>query len=80
MKKQQKKGSIKYKSMTMKKTTFALFLGNRGTFPASLLKEAREEMCSSLNKLGHEVLIPPADTSESGAFEIPAEDAELIKE
>jgi L-fucose isomerase-like protein len=57
----------------MNKTTFALFLGNRGTFPASLIQQAREEMSAALQAMGHEVLIPPADTTTSGAFESPAE-------
>lgn len=57
----------------MKKSTFALFLGNRGTFPASLIQQAREEMSNALQEIGHEVLIPPVETTTSGAFESPAE-------
>ena len=41
----------------MNKTTFALFFGNRGFFPASLIASAREEMKRELNALGHEVLM-----------------------
>jgi len=55
------------------KTTFALFLGNRGTFPASLIQQARNEMCDSLESMGFNVLIPPADLTISGAFETPTE-------
>jgi L-fucose isomerase-like protein len=57
----------------MNKTSFALFLGNRGTFPASLIQQAREEMSSALQAMGHEVLVPSAETTTSGAFESPAE-------
>ncbi len=57
----------------MKHTTFALFLGNRGTFPASLIEQARNEMCNSLNTLGYDVLVPPSDMTDSGAFETPTE-------
>ena len=42
---------------TMDKTTFALFFGNRGFFPASLLAEAREELPRVLKGMGHEVLM-----------------------
>lgn len=59
--------------MIKSKTTFALFLGNRGTFPASLIRQSRDEMCNTLQALGHDVLIPPANTTDSGAFETPAE-------
>ncbi len=55
------------------KTTFALFLGNRGTFPATLIQQARDEMSIALVALGYEVLIPPVNTTASGAFETPSE-------
>lgn len=55
------------------KSTFALFLGTRGNFPLSLIQQAREEMSNALLEMGHEVLIPPADLTASGAFETPAE-------
>ena len=55
------------------KTSFALFLGNRGTFPASLIQQAREEMSTTLMALGYEVLIPPVNTTLTGAFETPTE-------
>ncbi len=41
----------------MNKTSFALFFGNRGFFPASLIASAREEMKRELNALGHEVMM-----------------------
>jgi L-fucose isomerase-like protein len=55
------------------KTTFALFFGNRGFFPASLIASAREEMQRELIALGHEVLMLPADATRYGAVETPQE-------
>lgn len=57
----------------MKKTTFALFFGNRGFFPASLIAGAREEMCRELNALGHEVLMLEESATRYGAVETPQE-------
>ncbi len=57
----------------MNKTTFALFFGNRGFFPASLIAGAREEMRRELNALGHEVLMLDADATRHGAVETPQE-------
>lgn len=55
------------------KSTFALFIGNRGTFPASLIQEAKSEMCHVLETMGHQVLLPPANLTKSGAIESPTE-------
>ncbi len=57
----------------MKKTTFALFFGNRGFFPASLIAGAREEMRRELNALGHEVLMLEDSATRYGAVETPQE-------
>ncbi len=57
----------------MKKTTFALFFGNRGFFPASLIASAREEMKRELNILGHEVIMLDAQSTRYGAVETPQE-------
>jgi L-fucose isomerase-like protein len=57
----------------MKKTTFALFFGNRGFFPASLIASAREDMRRELKTLGHEVLMLDADATRYGAVETPQE-------
>ena len=57
----------------MKKTTFALFFGNRGFFSASLIAGAREEMRSELNALGHEVLMMDESATRYGAVETPQE-------
>jgi L-fucose isomerase-like protein len=57
----------------MNKTTFALFFGNRGFFPASLIAGAREEMKRELNALGHEVLMLSTEATRYGAIETPRE-------
>jgi len=57
----------------MNKTTFALFFGNRGFFPASLLAEAREELPRLLKAMGHEVLMLEASATRHGAVETPRE-------
>ena len=51
------------------KSRFALFFGNRGFFPASLLESAREEMSRVLRDLGHEVIMLDADATRHGAVE-----------
>ena len=51
------------------KSTFALFVGNRGMFPASLLAEARETIPALLESWGHRVLMMPADATRLGAVE-----------
>ena len=55
------------------KTTFALFFGNRGFFPASLMASARKEMREVLEGLGHGVLMLDEAATRSGAVETPAE-------
>jgi L-fucose isomerase-like protein len=57
----------------MDKTAFALFFGNRGFFPASLIAEARSEMKHALTSLGHEVLLLEEDATRYGAVETPCE-------
>lgn len=48
--------------MTTKKTTFALYFGNRGFFPGSLIAEARDQMVGALEGLGHDVLVMDTST------------------
>lgn len=55
------------------KTTFALFFGNRGFFPASLQASARRTLAGALRALGHRTLALPADATRHGAVETPAE-------
>jgi L-fucose isomerase-like protein len=57
----------------MKKSAFALFFGNRGFFPASLIASAREEMVNELHALGHDALVLEADATRYGAVETPLE-------
>jgi L-fucose isomerase-like protein len=57
----------------MDKTTFALFFGNRGVFPASLIAGAREEMERELHALGHEVIMLDPSATRYGAVETPQE-------
>jgi len=57
----------------MQKTTFAVFFGNRGFFPASLIAGARQEMARELNVLGHETLLLEAEATRYGAVETPLE-------
>jgi L-fucose isomerase-like protein len=59
--------------MDIKKTTFALFFGNRGFFPGSLMASARAEMKKVLTGLGHEVLMLDAEATRHGAVETPRE-------
>ena len=53
----------------MKKQTFALYFGNRGFFPESLIGSAREEMVKAVPDAGYDYLIPPADMTRYGAVE-----------
>ncbi|MDO8585510.1 MAG: hypothetical protein Q7T82_00565 [Armatimonadota bacterium] len=61
------------------KTTLALYFGNRGFFPASLMSSAREELSRVLKGLGHEVLMLDAGATRHGAVETPAEGAVYAK-
>lgn len=53
----------------MKKTTFAVFFGNRGFFPASLIAGAREDMQRELKALGHDVIMLNESATRYGAVE-----------
>ena len=55
------------------KTTFALFYGNRGFFPASLIEQARSDLPRVLKDMGHEVLMLDKDATRYGAVETPRE-------
>ncbi len=55
------------------KSTFALFFGNRGFFPAALQKSARAEMESRLRALGHKTLTLDFKATRNGAVETPEE-------
>lgn len=55
--------------MTVQKSTFALFFGNRGFFPASLIAEARETLPKVLKEWGHNVILLDEDATRHGAVE-----------
>lgn len=55
--------------MPSRKTTFAVFFGNRGFFPASLQASARREMTETLKKLGHHPLTLDVKATRFGAVE-----------
>jgi L-fucose isomerase-like protein len=55
--------------MAPRKSTFALFFGNRGFFPASLIAEARETLPRVLRQMGHDVLMLEEDATRYGAVE-----------
>ncbi|PIE32314.1 hypothetical protein CSA56_15690 [candidate division KSB3 bacterium] len=59
--------------MNQHKSTFALFFGNRGFFPASLQSSAREELPRILKAMGHDTIMMEADATRYGAVETPAE-------
>ena len=55
--------------MTAAKTTFALFFGNRGFFPASLIAQARSELSQTLRAWGYGVLMLEEAATRHGAVE-----------
>ncbi|OPZ86942.1 MAG: hypothetical protein BWY76_00712 [bacterium ADurb.Bin429] len=57
----------------MQPLTFALYFGNRGFFPESLLASARREMLSVVEGAGHRTLMLDADATRNGAVETVAE-------
>jgi L-fucose isomerase-like protein len=59
--------------MMSSKTTFAVCFADRGFFPASLQSEARMEMQSLLEKLGHGVLMMDGAATPHGAVESTAD-------
>ena len=65
--------------MLSQKTKFALFFGNRGLFPASLIASARREMAGALKELGHKVLSLPEAATRCGAVETVKEGAIYAK-
>jgi L-fucose isomerase-like protein len=61
--------------MQTAKTTFALFFGNRGFFPGSLIAAARQEMSQRLLEWGYGVLMMDESATRYGAVETPEEGA-----
>lgn len=52
-----------------KNMKFALYFGNRGFFPASLIAGAREEMVKAVTDAGYDYIIAPEDLTCCGAVE-----------
>jgi len=48
---------------------FGLLVGNRGFFPAHLVKSGRAEMIARLENLGHDVICPTPEQTKFGAVE-----------
>lgn len=67
------KNKKEIKMTTPEKTTFALFFGNRGFFPAGLMAEARKQLPEALKNLGHASLMMDAKSTRHGAVETIAE-------
>jgi L-fucose isomerase-like protein len=65
--------------MTKDKSTFALFFGNRGFFPESLIAIARKEVGDTLKKLGYGSLIMDSALTRFGAVESPEEGRKYAK-
>ncbi len=61
------------------KTTFALFFGNRGFFPVSLIQQAREKLICVLRELGHGALMLPETATPHGAVETAKEGAKCAR-
>jgi L-fucose isomerase-like protein len=59
--------------MKANKSSFALFFGNRGFFPESLIAEARKELPEALEKLGYGSLMMDVGLTRYGAVESPQE-------
>ena len=57
----------------MKTMTFALYFGNRGFFPESLIAGARQEMEARLQELGYKSIYLDAAVTRNGAIETVAE-------
>ena len=53
----------------MRTMTFALYFGNRGFFPETLIAGAREEMSQAVRQAGYTPLLLDADATRYGAVE-----------
>jgi L-fucose isomerase-like protein len=59
--------------MKKNKSTFAVFIGNRGFFSSSMLEESLNELLNSLKALGHTTIMPDYNLTANGAIETPSE-------
>ena len=65
--------------MKDQKSTFALYFGNRGFFPESLIAIARKEVSETLKKLGHSTLMMDSNLTRYGAIETTEEGRKYAK-
>lgn len=61
------------------KSTFALYFGNRGFFPESLIAIARKEVSDILSKLGYGSIMMDSELTRYGAVESPEEGRKYAK-
>ena len=57
----------------MKRTTFALYFGNRGFFPGELIADARKSLIKACEQNGYDYIIMDEALTRYGAVETPAE-------
>ena len=65
--------------MKNQKSTFALYFGNRGFFPESLIAIARKEVSETLKKLGYSSLMTDINLTRYGAVETAEEGRKYAK-
>ena len=65
--------------MKNQKSTFALYFGNRGFFPESLIAIARKEVSETLKKLGYYSIMMDSSLTRFGAVETPDEGRKYAK-
>ena len=59
--------------MTKQPLTFALYFGNRGFFPETLIAGARQELKAQVEALGYNALLLEESATRFGAVETPDE-------
>jgi L-fucose isomerase-like protein len=65
--------------MKKRTSTFALYFGNRGFFPETLIAEARKELTESLTKLGYKSISMDSSLTRYGAVESAEEGQKYAK-
>lgn len=65
--------------MKKQNSTFALYFGNRGFFPESLIELARREVSGTLEKLGYKSLMMDINQTRHGAIETAEEGRKYAK-
>ena len=61
------------------KSRFALYFGNRGFFPESLIEGARKELTEALTKNGFASVMMDASATRYGAIETPEEGSKYAR-